>query len=426
MSVWIRGSASDWLDFSDELVAAATGNSMTGIAIISGGTGYTLGDILTVVGGTGTVVAQLEVSSLAGTVIDGVRIYNAGVYTVNPGNPNAVTGGTGSSASMAVAFAASGWTVKRDTTWSGSETEVILEGSGGGSDEILIGWRTFSDGPGDYYNFELHGMTGYSSGLDIQEQPGISPGVHDGVAAAQFSGAYLVATNVPFYYFLNINAYRIIITIFVGSVYNHAYLGWGNRFATSTEYPYPMVIAGSASRPEIKTSESAKHSTLTDPWTISGSDARGPMLIYGTDGAWYDVTNRLGTSPKDDRCVIPCQRPQGVSGVPSDPEDRFMTTGIDFSDLIFSLSSGDGGAAAANLLPTGDDDHRVLLPAIVVFSVPSAQVLVELDEVFWCHSFGGPKNEDRFINDSDFAFRIFQNCNRTEDYSYLAIKEGSY
>lgn len=426
MSNWIRGTADDWLDLSNDLVEAATGNSISAPVINAAGTGYVVGDILTIAGGTSTIAAEVEVVTVGGSGdILTMRMYNAGVYTVTPSvTANAVTGGTGSSATVDLTYAANGWTAQRNTTWSGSEREVILEGSGGGTDEILVGWRTLSDVPGDYYNFELHGMTGYASALPHKEQPGISPGFHEEVAAADYTGAYLVTAGVQFFYFININAYRIIVTVVVGSVRNHAYLGWGNRFATSTEYPYPMVVAGSANHPTTTTGEAVKHSTLTDPWAIiTGS---GPMKLYGTDGTWYDIQNRIGTSPQDDRCVLPCQEPQGTDGVPSLPEDRFMGLGnVRFSQIIFSLGTGNGGAMGVNMTPAGDDDHRILLPAIIVFSAPSAQVLVELDEVFWCHSFGGVFNDDRFIDDNGVAYRIFQNCNRTDSYAYMAIKEAS-
>lgn len=508
MSNWIRGTASDHIDLSNDLIEAATGNSISAPVINAAGTGYVVGDILTVVGGTFTIAAQIEVVTVGGSGdILTMRMYNAGVYTATPSvTANAVTGGTGSAATVDLTYGSNGWTADRNQgtapsavdsvaaggtgysvddiitlaggtfttaaqlrvlTLSGSavatvsietagdyqvipsdpvaqgavapiggsgatfnltfeagDRHVILEGVGGGADEIIIGWRTFSSIPSDYYNLELHGMTGYSASLPLDEQPGISPGFYEEALVTDFSGAYLVATSVSFNYFININAYRIIVTIAVGSVYNHAYLGWGNRFATSTEYPYPMIIAGSASRPEVTTGEVIKHSTLVDPWGINSNDL-GPMKIYGTDGTWYDVRNRGGTALKDERCVAPCQAPQGASGTPSLPEDRFMGNGLRFSDIIFSDSTGSGGVMGTNMIPAGDDDHRVLLPGIIVFSEPSPQVMVELDEVFWCHSFGGITNEDRFIDDNGVAYRIFQNCNRTDSYAYVAIKEAS-
>ena len=62
MSKWIRGTASSHIDLSNDLVEAATGNSIATVGISSGGTGYVVGEILTIVGGTFTIAAQIEVT----------------------------------------------------------------------------------------------------------------------------------------------------------------------------------------------------------------------------------------------------------------------------------------------------------------------------------------------------------------------------
>ena len=384
-------------------------------SIAAAGSGYSANDIITLVGGTYNTVAKIEVLTVGGSgEVLTASIDTAGDYQVIPSDPVgqasvAPAGGSGATFNL---------------TFEGGDRHVILEGSGGGSDEIIVGWRTFSDVPGDYYNLELHGMTGYTASLPMDEQPGVSNGWYEEPLAADYSGSYLVATSVSFNYFININPYRIIITVAVGSVRNHSYIGWGNRLGTASELPYPLIIAGSASRPEITTGEVIKHSSLVDPWAIASGD-EGPMRIYGADGTWYAVRNRGSTTPLSDRCVIPAQRPGAVAASPSLPEDRFMGQGLDFADIIYALSSGSGGAVAANVLPAGASDHRIMLPAIIVFSSPSPQVLAELDEVFWCSAFGGVTNEDRYIDSDGIAYRIFQNCNRTDSYAYIAIKEAS-
>lgn len=82
----------------------ATADAMLGIvaaiAITAGGTGYTVGDILTLVGGTSTTTAQLLVTTVAAGVITGVSIQRVGAYSIIPGSPVAVTGGTGTGATF--------------------------------------------------------------------------------------------------------------------------------------------------------------------------------------------------------------------------------------------------------------------------------------------------------------------------------------
>jgi microcystin-dependent protein len=105
----IKNTSNEWSFYSHEVAVVTgtvtAGNKVTAAAIVSGGTGYTIGDTLTVVGGTSYVAATLTVNTVSGGVITSVSINNPGVYTVNPGNPVSVTGGTGSGATFNLTLA---------------------------------------------------------------------------------------------------------------------------------------------------------------------------------------------------------------------------------------------------------------------------------------------------------------------------------
>jgi len=425
---WIRGTVTSYLDLSDKIVAAATGNSISTVDSISaGGSGYAVGEIITFTGGTFTVATQLEVTSVSGGSVTGVRIYNAGAYTVNPSDSNATTSsGSGTGATFTHTYASTGWTADRNTTWSGSEKEVIMHGSGGGSDVIYVGWRTFS-GSG-YYNFELHGMTGYDSALSHSEQPGISPGFHD-AASAQQPGCYLLSSNGSMSYWFNINAYRIIGVVKTGTAYFNFYLGFGNRFGTTTEYPYPMCVSGHTSDPFALYNQTQLSSGLSDPWHDDSYTSAGAMMILDLNNAWVQVTNgqssATGRLQQRDVVVVPAQNPNGNASGGAPQEDRFAdatTLSIVFGDFI--TQSGIG-TPTYNFVPTdGTNDGWVIFPCIIVMSSPSYQIFMELDEVYWVGAYGPTSlnNEDRIIG-SD-VFRVFQNCNRTDSHSFLAIKEA--
>lgn len=422
---WIKGTATDYNDLSNKLVAAATGDSLQSVdSIAAGGSSYVVGDILTLSGGTATIAAQVEVLTVSSGAVTAVRRVNDGVYTAAPTDPVSTTGGTGTGCTLNCTFAGNGWTALLDAAYSGSNRNVILQGSGGGTDEIFIGWRTFNSVPGGYYNFELHGFTGYSASLPFLEQPGMSPGAFDGSDDAAKAGAYLTCTNSSLAYWLSVTPYRIIGIIKVGSAYYPFYLGFGNRFATSGEYPYPMLIAGNTS--SYLTTTAAPCSGLTDPWRTGTGEGntRGPSLVYMTDGVWYGVANGQVTASTrtalGNRVVLPAGIPSGTTLAAQ--EDRFTYLNVAFSDII--LQTGLSGNASANLHPTpGTSNLHVLLPAIIVFYDPSAQVPMEIDSVFWTSGFGGVASEDRIIQGSD-VYRVFQNCARSDPYAFLAIKEG--
>jgi hypothetical protein len=274
MSFWIHGSSADQADMSSDLTAILAGESLDAAVLNAAGTAYTVGDILTIAGGTANIAAQVEVVTITGGGGTGpvgtVRISNSGSYSANPTTTaNAVTGGTGSSCTIDLTMAVTGWTVDRDigmavttvdsvaaggtnyvvgdeitltggttgdacvltvATLSGSavatvtitnagyynlqptdpvaqgstdgsgtgatfnlsfggDRTVIAHGNGSGSDAIYVGWRTFGDVPGDYYNWEIHGLTGYSASLPLIEQPGASVGNHEGGSTVDPGGS---------------------------------------------------------------------------------------------------------------------------------------------------------------------------------------------------------------------------------------------
>ena len=106
------GTATDYLDLLDDLVAVVTSRHLSTVAVNSGGTGHAVGDIIdiTATGATSTHVARLEVTSVAAGVIDGIRVYRGGAYTVDPttttGNAQSATTGSGTGATFDLTFTA--------------------------------------------------------------------------------------------------------------------------------------------------------------------------------------------------------------------------------------------------------------------------------------------------------------------------------
>lgn len=92
------------------------------VTIANGGTGYTKGDILTIAGGTG---GQVQVTDLNGTAITGLIVIASGIgYSVATGV--AVSGGTGSSASVNVNAVSGGEIIPGANTSLGSNMTFDL------------------------------------------------------------------------------------------------------------------------------------------------------------------------------------------------------------------------------------------------------------------------------------------------------------
>jgi len=118
----------------------ATATAQLGItqasAIANLGSGYSVNDILTLVGGASTTAAQIEVSSVnGGGGITGFTIHTVGVYSTLPSNNVALSGGTGTSATLTAAWYVSAATV---TAGGNGYTFANISVSGGGGSGAAI------------------------------------------------------------------------------------------------------------------------------------------------------------------------------------------------------------------------------------------------------------------------------------------------
>jgi len=151
------------------------------------------------------------------------------------------------------------------------------------------------------------------------------------------------------------------------------------------------------------------------------------MFIRSTDGTWIEVRNAQisGSTKTESRTcvVIPAGRPDGsINGAVSPQNDRFTLVDASWGEVIPLTAAI--GASTANLQPTPGTLNRTLLfPATIVLSTPAKQILADLPDVFWISGFGAIGSEDRIRIPGGAAYRVFQNCNRTENYAYLAVKE---
>lgn len=120
-------------------VPPKTATATSGIEAVSAtpgaaGTGYTVGDVLTVSGGTFTTSAQFTVASVNAGAITGVTLTTPGVYTgqipASAFQPGAVTGGTGTGATLKVIWQVSSQTVVTGMTLALADAHISIVGEG--------------------------------------------------------------------------------------------------------------------------------------------------------------------------------------------------------------------------------------------------------------------------------------------------------
>lgn len=181
------------------------------------------------------------------------------------------------------------WTILRDDV-SGINHELILKGPGySGDDEILVSITTEEDDTNDYHNWILDGFYSYDQDVATDQQPGkIKKGYEP----------LLSLWNNPIDYWITANGARIVLVAKVSSVYISMYLGFFEPYATPSEYPYPLVVAGNIA--SNLTGSSRRWSTTVsynrgvhNPGAQSDSfdNTKASFYFRSAAGIWTPVAN---------------------------------------------------------------------------------------------------------------------------------------
>lgn len=163
---------------------------------------------------------------------------------------------------------ANGWTTLRYKIDDPASHELILQGAGlGGTNQIVVGFRTYESVPADYYNLAVAGFTGYVPGNSWATQPG-------------FLESGVPCHNQRVDYWLAVNAQRIALAMKVGTpVYETAYAGFFLPYATPNQYPYPLCVGGM-----LTGAAATRYSDTAHTMPYKGS--RPNFVIRWLDGTW--------------------------------------------------------------------------------------------------------------------------------------------
>lgn len=171
---------------------------------------------------------------------------------------------------------ANGWTTLRYDSAADNREWIGKSLGFSGTEEIFIGIRTYQSVAGDYYNLLLGTFTGYIPSNSFDSQPG-----------AQYSG--VPAHNNAITYYMNMNPQRLAFMLKVGTpVYTHGYIGKFLPYARPSEYPNPLMCAGSFDGAELK-----RFSDVTQvfPYHGAGVTTQSRLTIRRPDGSWYAPAN---------------------------------------------------------------------------------------------------------------------------------------
>ena len=125
--------------------------------------------------------------------------------------------------------------------------QVVLKNIGlSGSEEVLVGIREWKYIAGNAWGWDLNCYLSWQAGILWNWNK-----VDSGLTA--YNSTWERYTNHPMlplfddtmYYWFYSNRQRIIVWVKVSSNYESCYLGFGNRFGSPSQYPYPLLAIGS-------------------------------------------------------------------------------------------------------------------------------------------------------------------------------------
>lgn len=183
--------------------------------------------------------------------------------------------------------AGSEWKLKTPTTIEQFSNKCIIMGQGDGSDEIYVGIE-LKEGDGQT-DIRFNGFAGFDDAMTWEEQPG----------AIYHETLPIIPLAVPAKYFcwLTATSRRFILIVQESTQYEAAYCGFMTPVAVERQYPYPLVIAGSAVDGISWNSYGDTHSMFLHP---SGkSTIETAMRLRRSDGTWesaYSTTTNQATA----------------------------------------------------------------------------------------------------------------------------------
>ena len=170
------------------------------------------------------------------------------------------------------------WTINRQE----KDHTVFLQGTGlSGTENIYISLELYENTVDDYYNIKIVGSDGYSSINTSENQPNACPAVY----------CASLDTSVTYWFF--VSGRRFIIVNKVSTTYHSLYAGFMLPYATPSQYPNPVIVAGSMGRSYYRWSETDIEDDFTHANYIGNvaDPARDTMYLRHPGGSWEGISN---------------------------------------------------------------------------------------------------------------------------------------
>lgn len=192
-------------------------------------------------------------------------------------------------------------TFAESTTWwttlQDDSEMTCLQGEGSGAEEIIVAFKKYSDVGTDAFGWYINGFSGYSSGLGFASQPGALQ-LPSGLSTVGYKAMPLWNDPIPYWFI--VSSRRIIVVAKISTTYHSCYAGFFLPYHSPGQYPYPMMIGGSATpisgTANIRFSDT--NAQTTGFWTGGGANQgnsvqRAASAYRLPSGTWVTSTNGI-------------------------------------------------------------------------------------------------------------------------------------
>lgn len=207
---------------------------------------------------------------------------------------------------VAAAIAAGNdWEIVEDERATVGKNWVILKGVGDdAAQQIFVGIQLYQNALADTYGFILQGFAGFQAGVSFHNQAGAIPNI-----ASNFV-PHVALWNNPIDYWLCVNKRRITFVAKVSTLYLAGYLGYILPYGSVGQFPYPLVVGGSARSAIRYDLADANHTHFVIPYTATlrirdNAGVWQPLVLPSTNSSYlaaagtYPYCERAGSNGFD-------------------------------------------------------------------------------------------------------------------------------
>lgn len=278
------------------------------------------------------------------------------------------------------------WKLKTPTSASAFTDECVLMGVGDGNDEIYIGIQLKTSG--DNVDIRFNGFAGFDDGLKWKEQPGAI--YHATLPIISLPSI----SKMPCW--ISANSSRFILVVQLSTQYESAYCGFMKPVSVDRQYPYPLVIGGSASDGISWSNYGSSHSIWLNP---GGSGEATSMRLRRSDGTWEAALNTSGNQTTSKLAVWP-QNTAPVNVLTVLDKSLTIENVIMFPELLYECGNGPNGSSKAPD-PIG--------------------IIGQLDGVYFIGNREDLSSKDTIIHDGK-PYLVFNNVTRRENDQYFCVE----